>query len=509
MQQQGTATTRDGLVIASGYGLKIHVHRGHLVVHDGVGTRRETRRFNRATGGLRRLVVLGQDGYITLDALHWLHQTGAAFTQLDHYGQLVAQSAVSGPDIAKLRRAQAAAPSSTVGVEVARWLLGEKVDGQSAITDHLQDRGESRAEIGRAGEAITVATSIGELLAAESAAAGAYWKAWSGVGLPFPKGQAERLPRHWLTFGQRHSPLTRSTRVAANPANAILNYLYALLEAETTMSLQTIGLDPSLGIFHADKAGRASMSLDVMEACRPTVDAYLLALFRERTLSARDFIETPRGACRLRPAMAKRLAETTMIWKEQVAVAAERVAQLFAHAADEPLPTRLTQQERVAAWDRRRPVSQRNSGSRSARLPDTCRDCGSELPDRRHRYCLLCRNRRWSKAGETGRDIAAGVLRQLREDGRDPAHGGRAAKLRGGKNATHQAAVREWNERHDGRHDPQSFSVEIAPRLREVPIESLVQATGLSQHYCSLIRLGKRIPHQRHWQALAAVASRN
>jgi len=62
MQQQGTATTRDGLVIASGYGLKIKVQRGHLVVHDGVGTRRQTRRFNRATSKLRRLVVLGHDG---------------------------------------------------------------------------------------------------------------------------------------------------------------------------------------------------------------------------------------------------------------------------------------------------------------------------------------------------------------------------------------------------------------------------------------------------------------
>ncbi len=123
MHAQATAPPRDGVVIASGYGLKIHVQAGHLVVHDGVGTRRQTRRYNRATGGVRRLVVLGHDGYVTLDALHWVRETGAAYLQLDHNGRIVAQSTVPGSDIARLRRSQAQAATASVGVEVARLLL--------------------------------------------------------------------------------------------------------------------------------------------------------------------------------------------------------------------------------------------------------------------------------------------------------------------------------------------------------------------------------------------------
>src|SRR3954451_12076444 len=126
------------------------------------------------------------------------------------------------------------------------------------------------------------AASIDELLAAEAAAAAAYWDAWSSVPVPFGMADQQRVPEHWLTFGQRHSTLTRSTRAATNPANAILNYLYALLEAETTLALQTVGLDPGLGFFYADRDGRASLALDVMEAARPTVDAYLLAMLRQR-----------------------------------------------------------------------------------------------------------------------------------------------------------------------------------------------------------------------------------
>jgi hypothetical protein len=44
-------------------------------------------------------------------------------------------------------------------------------------------------------------------------------------------GDQHRTPEHWLTFGQRSSPLGGGPRLAITPAGAIVNYLYALLEA--------------------------------------------------------------------------------------------------------------------------------------------------------------------------------------------------------------------------------------------------------------------------------------
>src|SRR5207245_5433290 len=119
-----------------------------------------------------------------------------------------------------------------------------------------------------------------------------------------------KLPEHWRTFGQRASLLTGGPRLASNPPNAILNYLYALLEAETILACHIVGLDPCLGIFHTDQRQRASLALDAMEAARPVVDAYLLALLTQRTLSARDFAETRQGACRMTQRLATSLAET-------------------------------------------------------------------------------------------------------------------------------------------------------------------------------------------------------
>jgi hypothetical protein len=74
--------------------------------------------------------------------------------------------------------------------------------------------------------------------------------------------------------------------------------------------------------------------------------------------------------------------------------------------------------------------------------------------------------------------------------------------IRGAKNTSHQAAVRDC----DGeRPDPAVFEAEILPALRDARISDLVAATGLSDHYCSLIRLGKRVPHERHWEAFGKV----
>ena len=47
------------------------------------GRHRRTERLNRATSGLKRLVVIGHTGFVTLEALRWIRDVGAAFVQID------------------------------------------------------------------------------------------------------------------------------------------------------------------------------------------------------------------------------------------------------------------------------------------------------------------------------------------------------------------------------------------------------------------------------------------
>jgi CRISPR-associated endonuclease Cas1 len=479
MRNQRTPAAEGGVITAHGYGLKVRVENRHLIVEDGFGRQRRTRRYHR-TGRLRRLVLIGRSGYVTLDALRFIHDTGAALVHVDASGELIACSVAAGIDLAGLRRAQALAADGPAGLEIARSILAAKVEGQRGVLDELPGASESREPVQWALDAIKTAAALDALLAAEAQAAAAYWNAWAPLEIGFAPRDARKLPEHWHTFGQRASLLTGGPRTATDPANAILNYLYALLEAETILACHAVGLDPGLGIFHTDRRDRASLALDLMEAVRPAVDAYLLALLTQRTLSARDFIETREGGCQITPRLAEQLASTCEVWRSHVAPVVEQAAHTLARHARtrQPMITPLTERNRRRRWDERLPDRrQRASRSDFAELPSTCRDCGEPLPDHRRRHCDERRERRLREQAQRGRKNAAAVLAQLRSEKRDPAHGGKAAEARGRKNTAHQAAVRAWEGE---RPDPEVFRSEILPGLRHARIADLVAATGLS-----------------------------
>jgi CRISPR-associated endonuclease Cas1 len=497
---------RDGIAVAHGFGIKIQVSRGHLVVEDGICGERHTRRFNRATSNLKRLVVIGQTGYVTFEATRWLRDVGAAFIQLDNRGQLVTLSAARGPDLGALRRQQALAPISSAGLDLARWLLTTKITGQRTLLREVPGGAEAADAIDRALACLEGARDLQAALLAESLAAEAYWEAWRELPFPFPARDGGAVPDHWRTFGQRRSLLTNGPRNATNPAGALLNLTYSLIEAETTLALHAVGLDPGIGIFHTDRRDRNSLTLDVMEAIRPAGDAYVLGLLTQRTLSTRDFIETRQGGCRLHPNLAKNLLSTLPGWRKHAAPVAEHVAHLFADAAPGELPllTPLTRRNHYESWKRRAPNRLTRNNTPTLVLPPSCHDCGVTLYDRRRRYCETCTRERIARRGANARQTAQTVLAELRAEQRDPAHGGRAAKVRGAKNAVHQRAVHAWTGE---RPDPAAFTREILPGVRNLPIAQLVAATGLSDHYCSLIRLGKKVPHPRHWETLRAVVN--
>jgi CRISPR/Cas system-associated endonuclease Cas1 len=79
----------------------------------------------------------------------------------------------------------------------------------------------------------------------------------------------------------------------------LLNYLYAILESEMTVALLARGLDPGIGMCHADIDGRSSLAPDAIEAVRPYVEYWLFAYLQASVFANRDFIELPDGEVRL------------------------------------------------------------------------------------------------------------------------------------------------------------------------------------------------------------------
>src|ERR1700674_1772988 len=100
-----------GVVTLVGCGISVRVDRGHLVLQDGIGAVRRRARFPRVGHGLKRLVVVGSDGAISLAALRWLADQDAAFVMLDSVGKVLATTGPVRTSDARLRRSQALAES--------------------------------------------------------------------------------------------------------------------------------------------------------------------------------------------------------------------------------------------------------------------------------------------------------------------------------------------------------------------------------------------------------------
>jgi hypothetical protein len=133
-----------------------------------------------------------------------------------------------------------------------------------------------------------------------------------------------------------------------------------------------------------------------------------------------------------------------------------------------------------------------------------CAECAVEIPARgRARYCDRCRRANTLAHLDAQRAKATHALEALRVQGRDPAHGGRAARERGTKNATHLRVASQWA---GPAPDPTVFTTEILPGLAHQTIAELADATGLSDRYLRLIKRGQVVPHPRHWPALRQLA---
>ena len=148
------------------------------------------------------------------------------------------------PSDARLRRAQGTAHSSGAALRIARELISQKLSGQEQVARHKLLNSTTADAVAQFRAELPAADCIATIRLIEAQGAAAYRSAWRTLPITFPKNDLRRVPDHWLDFGARISPLTGSPRLAANPPNAILNYLYALLESEARLAAAALGLDP-------------------------------------------------------------------------------------------------------------------------------------------------------------------------------------------------------------------------------------------------------------------------
>ena len=89
----------------------------------------------------------------------------------------------------------------------------------------------------------------------------------------------------------------RNRRPPTDPVNALLSFAYTLLASECRHALECVGLDSYVGFLHADRPGRASLALDLMEELRPHfADRFILSLINRDEVTPSDFETQESGA---------------------------------------------------------------------------------------------------------------------------------------------------------------------------------------------------------------------
>ncbi|HZQ17466.1 MAG TPA: CRISPR-associated endonuclease Cas1 [Terriglobales bacterium] len=487
---------RHGVITLFGYGIQVRVERGHLVLEDGIGPERIRYRLAKVGHELRRLIIIGSDGNVSLAALRWLSDQDVALSMLERDGKVLAVTGPVRSSDAKLRRAQALALNSEIGLTIARELIFRKIAGQENVAREVLRNSTVADEIARVAS-LAESQGLDSVRLIESQAAAVYWAAWRDVPIIFPAKELCSVPNHWLTFGTRKSLLTGSPRLAVNPPNAMLNYLYALLESESRLAAAALGLDPGLGVLHMDTAARDSLACDLMEAIRPQVDRYVLTWLLSRPLRRDWFFEQRNGNCRLMSSLATQLAETSPAWARAVAPVAEWVArELWSttrkRVNTELPPTRLTQNRKRQAKGR-----PSETGMVSAPLREKlCHNCGKRLSKGGERLCIKC-----AQPGLVDR------MRAVAAKGRLTAQSPTAQVLRSATQKRNWSKIREWKQSGSSVSvNEQTYTQEILPRLANCKSSEIARTLGVSLQYAVWIRRGLRQPHPRHWQPLARLA---
>jgi len=441
--------------------------------------------------------MIGSDGFVTFEALRWLADQGAAFVMLDRRGKVLAVTGPVSSSDAKLRRAQALALSNGMALKISKELISQKLTGQELLVrDMLQDSATADA-IAQFGTEIPNTESIEVLKLIEAQAARCYWQSWTNVPICWPRKDERHVPEHWKRFGSRVSPLTHSPRLAASPSNAMLNLLYALLESESRLSAAAMGLDPGIGVLHVDTPNRDSLACDLMEVCRPKVDAFVLDWLQNEPLRKSDFWEDRNGNCRLVSALAIKLAQTSRTWSKLVAPIAEYVVQALWASISRPLSiparqriaTRLTQRNKREVKDSHVPTVKAPKPER------VCRGCGKGL-QRDSEHCKECDLK-----------IATRRLVEVAQVGRIAGHTPEAIAKEAATHRKHALARAAWNPAKQPTWlTEQVFSENIQPALAQASATVIAKRIGVSRWYAGRIREGYR-PHPRHWRALAALVT--
>ena len=189
-----------------------------------------------------------------------------------------------------------------ITLEIARWILSEKLSGQKKLLESFENNQTKKfqAQIQENIQKLNLHEDLSHLMGYEGAAASSYFKGLSAI-----------ISRKWRFDG-------RTKRPPKDPVNALLSLSYTMALGIIGKNIAVRGLDRSLGFLHALHSGRDNLVLDIIEPLRPQIDRFVLCLL-DRAVSPDDFNTSNQDGCRLNKQGRANYFQAWAAWQESSA----------------------------------------------------------------------------------------------------------------------------------------------------------------------------------------------
>ncbi len=233
---------------------------------------------------LQQVIIASRGVSISADAIAECCERGIPIFFLSSIGEPIASLYAPGLGGTVLtRRAQLTAYDDGRGAVIGLAIADAKINNQAATLKYVA---KSRKDSDPERYALLRDASI------ETAAQADKLRGLRGMALDDLRAhlmafEANAAVEYWAALRcvipELYGWTARMTRGATDPVNSLLNYGYGVLRTRVDYAIHLAGLDSFAGFIHADRPGKPSLALDMMEEFRSVaVDRLVIGLVNRR-----------------------------------------------------------------------------------------------------------------------------------------------------------------------------------------------------------------------------------
>lgn len=298
------------ILLLNGYGGSLNVDGAKLIIKDGVTALDvvpEEYVFSPKKIDVDHVVIYGRGGNLSFDSIRWLIKHNIQISILNWDGTLLTTMLPPESVQVKTKFHQYYAYNDiTLRVKISRKILEAKFARTQQVLDWLKERYPSiKNDFASELVLFQKATSLSSMMMVEGRIASIFWQEFAKI-----------VPKNYEFDNRRYQ---KRPWGAGDMTNCMLNYGYALLEAECLRAINSSGLDAHIGFLHEMHNGKNSLAYDLQEPFRYLIDLAIINLIENKVMDKKDFIRTENYNLRLRASGAKKItSEVNKLFNKKI-----------------------------------------------------------------------------------------------------------------------------------------------------------------------------------------------